>query len=155
MAARDPKPPILVIGGTGTVGSRLVQHPSSRCYPVIAASQSRSQTGDHDHGIVFDWHDHNTWSNPFSAAGGPLRAVYIVASPVMDSAPITMEFIDFARDKCVRRFVLRELGQRGEVDWAVLRPTWFQRGPPSPNLFLPLPGPPPFFSSHVLLTMAI
>ncbi|KAK0733928.1 hypothetical protein B0T26DRAFT_670273 [Lasiosphaeria miniovina] len=147
MDNRDAKPPILVIGGTGTVGSRLVQHLSSRCYPVIAASRSRSQTDGHDHGIVFDWHDHSTWSNPFRAAAGPLRAVYIVASPVVDSAPIMMEFIDFARDKGVRRFVLqsssatesggpavgkvhaylRELGQRGEVDWAVLRPTWFQQ----------------------------
>lgn len=58
-----------------------------------------------------------------------------------------IELIDYARSRDATRFVLqsassieaggptmgkvhaylRELGQRGEVDWAVLRPTWFQR----------------------------
>lgn len=63
-------------------------------------------------------------------------------------ASLLMQFIDYARQKHgTRRFVLqsasamepggfalgrvhahlRELGQRGEVEWAVLRPTWFQQ----------------------------
>ena len=81
---------------------------------------------------------------------GTIRSVYLIAPPgVLDAADLMMEFVDFARnEKGVRRFVLqsasciesggpsmgkvhghlRELGSRGELEWAVLRPSWFQRG---------------------------
>lgn len=66
----------------------------------------------------------------------------------MDPAGLMMDFVDYARkEHGVTRFVLqsgscieaggpvmgkvhgylRELGSRGEIEWAVLRPTWFQR----------------------------
>ncbi|KAK3335404.1 hypothetical protein B0T19DRAFT_470677 [Cercophora scortea] len=152
---------ILVLGGTGTVGSRIVSQLTALRQPVLGAS--RKGTGDQGVGVVFKWQDRATWDNPFKAAAvattnnddsgsggsgsGSIRAVYLIAPPVLDSAGVMMEFVDFARAKGVRRFVLqsasaiesggpamgmvhaylRELGQQGEVDWAVLRPTWFQQ----------------------------
>ncbi|KAK3394229.1 hypothetical protein B0H63DRAFT_517369 [Podospora didyma] len=130
MDSKPPKPPILVVGGT------------------VAARHASDE-----HGIMFDWNDKHTWSNAFAAAasgsrdGSGIKAVFLIAPPIIDSAPVMMEFIDFARERGVRRFVLlsasaieaggpamgkvhaylRELGTRGEVDWAVLRPSWFQQ----------------------------
>ncbi|KAK3341093.1 hypothetical protein B0T25DRAFT_509932 [Lasiosphaeria hispida] len=152
--------PVLVLGGTGTVGSRIAKQLSAASVPALAAS--RNGTGAD--GVVFDWEDRKTWENPFKAAAkasskgrdeatgntsgsSRIKSVFLLAPPVLDSAPIMMEFVDFARQRGARRFVLlsasaieagepamgkvhaylRELGCRGEVDWAVLRPTWFQQ----------------------------
>ncbi|GAB1310847.1 hypothetical protein MFIFM68171_01057 [Madurella fahalii] len=135
---------ILILGGTGKVGSRIAHQLSSRQIPILVAS--RRGTSDHGVPVVFDWHDRETWEKPFTAATASISAIYLIAPPSMDADKVMNEFIDFARERGVRRFVLqsassveaggpamgkvhaylRELGQRGEVDWAVLRPTWFQ-----------------------------
>jgi nucleoside-diphosphate-sugar epimerase len=151
---------ILVLGGTGTVGSRIArQLPALSNSTVLIASRNknnstttpppqppRSSKVEH---VTFDWHDPSTWSNPFSSSSSSapsVRAVYLIAPPTFDADSLMMSFIDFARDRGVRRFVLqsaspieaggpvmgkvhaylRELGQRGEVEWGVLRPSWFQ-----------------------------
>jgi festuclavine dehydrogenase len=99
---------------------------------------------------VFEGVPHNRNDDPDKG----IRAVYLVApsSPSVleeDVAGVMMDFVDFARGvtRGGKRFVLqsasgieaggpalgkvhaylRELGARGEVEWAVLRPTWFQR----------------------------
>jgi festuclavine dehydrogenase len=133
--------PLLILGGTGTVGSRIVQQLASSSIPALVASRS----GSGKNGVIFDWHDRKTWNNPYEKGG--VRAVYLIAPPMIDAASVMMDFVDFAREKGTKRFVLqsassiepggpamgkvhaylRELGTRGEVDWAVLRPTWFQR----------------------------
>ncbi|KAK4449361.1 hypothetical protein QBC34DRAFT_405744 [Podospora aff. communis PSN243] len=132
--------PLLILGGTGTVGSRIVQQLASSSIPALVASRS----GSGKNGVIFDWLDRETWNNPYDK--GDVRAVYLIAPPMMDAASVMMDFVDFARGKGTKRFVLqsasaiepggpamgkvhaylRELGTRGEVDWAVLRPTWFQ-----------------------------
>ncbi|KAK3329743.1 hypothetical protein B0H66DRAFT_634881 [Apodospora peruviana] len=151
---------VLVLGGTGTVGSRVAQQLLAQDKPVYVASRKgiSSSGSSEGHEVVFNWQDRATWSKPFEiaakkpdAGGGnkaaPIRSVYLIAPPVLDSASIMMEFVDFARDRGVRRVVLqsassiepggpamgkvhaylRELGQRGEVEWAVIRPSWFQQ----------------------------
>lgn len=184
-----PAPTILVLGGTGTVGSRIVRQLSSQPdHPtVLVASRNGDNSNDNDDGsqkqrdttnirhVPFDWHNTDTWSNPFSTAPTTaptttttetpaaettrnISAVYLVAPPSLNAESLMTEFVEFARARGVRRFVLqsassieaggpamgkvhaylRELGQRGEVEWAVLRPSWFQRRfPPSPFLFPP------------------
>ncbi|KAK0631909.1 hypothetical protein B0T14DRAFT_532502 [Immersiella caudata] len=135
---------LLVLGGTGTVGSRIAAQLASSSIPALVAS--RSGTGDN--GVIFDWDDRETWYNPYEKVDkGDIKAVYLIAPPRVDSVSVMMDFIDFARERRTRRFVLqsasaiepggpamgkvhaylRELGTRGEVDWAVLRPTWFQQ----------------------------
>jgi len=139
--------PLLILGGTGTVGSRIAEQLAASSVPALVASRS----GIGENGVVFDWHDRDTWGNPYEKADkGKIRAVYLIAPPSADAASAMMEFVDFARELGTRRFVLqsasgiesggpamgkvhaylRELGTRGEVEWAVLRPTWFQREDP-------------------------
>ncbi|KAK0731149.1 hypothetical protein B0H67DRAFT_597086 [Lasiosphaeris hirsuta] len=151
---------LVYIASIGTVGSRITKQLSAVATPALAASRN----GDGANGVVFDWEDHKTWENPFKAAakaskkGGDemtrnsgsdseIKSVFLLAPPMLDSAPIMMEFVDFARQRGAHRFVLlsasaieaggpamgkihaylRELGCRCEVDWAVLRPTWFRQ----------------------------
>lgn len=154
-------PPILVLGGTGTVGSRIARLLSASSIPALIASRSGggdSPNNNSTRGVPFDWDNRETWPNPFEEArtaggGGGIKSVYLVAPPPPTTAThdtmatVMMDFVDFARERGARRFVLqsasaieaggpamgkvhaylRELGTRGEVDWAVLRPSWFQR----------------------------
>ncbi|KXX81887.1 Festuclavine dehydrogenase [Madurella mycetomatis] len=135
---------ILILGGTGKVGSRIARQLSSQQIPILVAS--RQGTASQGVPVVFDWNNRETWEKPFTAATASIGAIYLVAPPSLDADRIMNEFIDFARERGVRRFVLqsassveaggpamgkvhaylKELGQRGEVDWAALRPTWFQ-----------------------------
>ena len=179
---------ILVLGGTGTVGSRVVRQLSglSDCLILVASrngeeariaplpppattttttptpttttsptrpapvaqqdDSNASNTGSSRlRHVLFDWFRRETWDNPFAAVA--VGAVYLVAPPTLDAGGLMAAFVDFARERGARRFVLqsasslepggpamgrvhgylRELGRRGEVDWAVLRPSWFQR----------------------------
>lgn len=147
-------PPILVLGGTGTVGSRIARLLSSSSTPALIASRSGDSPSPSSsaRGVPFDWDNRETWPTPFEEAReqGGIKAVYLVAPPPATHdtmATVMMDFVDFARERGARRFVLqsasaieaggpamgkvhaylRELGTRGEVDWAVLRPSWFQR----------------------------
>jgi len=153
--------PILVLGGTGTVGSRIARQLAAASIPALIASRSGNDPSPaHNHlarGVPFDWENRDTWSNPFQQAAsdagegsgdGAIKSVYLVAPPIsVDIASVMMDFVDFARERGARRFVLqsasaieaggpamgkvhaylRELGTRGAVDWAVLRPSWFQQ----------------------------
>ncbi|KAK4140291.1 uncharacterized protein C8A04DRAFT_15080 [Dichotomopilus funicola] len=170
-------PALLILGGTGTVGTRIVaQLSSSSSHPhhiLVASRRGQPNTSNPTHPqpdpaavagpnprvhhVVFDWHNPETWSNPFETQiqGGDdlqVTAVYLIApAPQAGShetgsgARVMEEFVDFARGQGVRRFVLQsgspiekggpamgavhaylaELEGEG-VEWAVLRPTWFQ-----------------------------
>ncbi|KAK4248490.1 hypothetical protein C7999DRAFT_13616 [Corynascus novoguineensis] len=184
MSASSQTPTILVLGGTGTVGSRVVKQLSSspQQYRILLASRNgaaldkkrnsssssepaqQNQASEIRH-VFFDWHNRDTWSTLFSSsspveekAGGSssnspgqghqIAAVFLVAPTSVDSDRLLSDLIDVAREAGrVRRFVLLsaspldkggpamgqahayldELGQRGEVEWACLRPTWFQQ----------------------------
>jgi uncharacterized protein YbjT (DUF2867 family) len=99
--------------------------------------------------VTFDWTEKSTYDSLFDNAakvGSSIRAVFIVAPQSLDAAPTVVEFVDLARARGVKRFVLlsaapvdeggpvmgkvhsylKQLGTDGEVEWAVLRPTWFQ-----------------------------
>ncbi|KAK0748258.1 hypothetical protein B0T21DRAFT_380135 [Apiosordaria backusii] len=159
--------PILVLGGTGTVGSRIVSQLASQGIPTIIASRNPPSSSSPSH-VNFDWDDPYTWEPIFisksSSSEGttteqdqqpsrpqptpqPIRSIYLIAPPTLTGDRPMIEFIDFARARGVHRFILqsassveaggplmgkvhaylRELGQRGEVEWGVLRPTWFQQ----------------------------
>lgn len=151
--------PILVLGGTGTVGSRLAQQLTHEGFPVLVASRSGApkkspsspppfgEVSKHKH-VPFDWGDPNTWEQAFTEANNGIRSVYLIAPPgALDADKVMVDFVDFARDRGARRFVLqsassieaggpamgrvhaylRELGTQGETEWGVVRPTWFQQ----------------------------
>lgn len=144
----DPKGPILILGGTDKVGSRIASQLDAAGVPALVASPSgEAPPSKFLRGVRFDWLDPSTYQNPFEAAGKDgIRAVYVIPPPILDSAPPVLEFINRAITEGTRRFILqsatavetggtdmgrvhayvRDLGTRGMCDWAALRPTSFQ-----------------------------
>lgn len=144
---------ILLTGGTGKVGACISNLLATASVPNLLASRSPETNLRHppySGAVQFDWLDRATWETPFTTAAATttfVSAVFLLAPPVPDCSPIMNDFVDHARAKHgVRRFVLlgatavepggplmggtarylAELGGRGEVEWAVLRPSWFQ-----------------------------
>ncbi|KAK6949016.1 hypothetical protein Daesc_009088 [Daldinia eschscholtzii] len=132
---------ILLLGGTGKVGSRIAPLLHAAGVPFLVASRSGSAPNGYK-GVKFDWGDESTWEPVFST---PISTVYLVAPPA-DDQDTMKKFVDLALSKGAQRFVLlsasaveeggpimgkvhtylRELGEAGKIGWAVLRPTWFQ-----------------------------
>ncbi|MEU7281415.1 NAD(P)H-binding protein [Streptomyces sp. NPDC045431] len=127
--------PVLVIGGTGKTGSRVVRQLTERGVPVRSASRNAEHR--------FDWLDESTWGPALDG----VRGVYIVQ---LDGANRTGAFVEAAARAGVERLVL--LSARGVdtpgyygsaaetsedflageaavrnsgLDWTVLRPGWF------------------------------
>ncbi|KAM0334521.1 hypothetical protein ACHAQA_001551 [Verticillium albo-atrum] len=140
--------PILLLGGTGKVSRNIAALLAETEIPTLQASRSGVTTepaATNMSGISFDWTDQTTYARALSA--NP-RAVFLVAPPVVDMFPLMSAFVDAARAGGTRRFVLlsssalepdeegvamgrvhaylKALGEKGEVDWGVLRPSWFQ-----------------------------
>ncbi|KZL66324.1 glycoside hydrolase family 2, partial [Colletotrichum tofieldiae] len=142
---------ILIIGGTGKVGRQITKLFAATSIPTYQASRSGAATteqgADNIKPIAFDWDDEKTWTAALDAGA---TSIFLVAPPVMDMMPPMQSFIDQARFKGhAKRFVLlsgspvepdingyamgrphaylKELGDKGEVEWAAIRPTWFQQ----------------------------
>ncbi|PCG84863.1 NAD(P)-dependent oxidoreductase [Streptomyces sp. WZ.A104] len=128
--------PVLVVGGTGKTGRRVVARLRERGVETRAASRS----GD----TPFDWQDRATWQAALAGAA----AVYIVPQDASPSP--TPAFVEQAVASGVRRIVLLSArgtgtpgyfgpghddgGPHGEgeravrasgVPWTILRPGWF------------------------------
>jgi uncharacterized protein YbjT (DUF2867 family) len=123
--------PILVIGGTGKTGRRVVERLEARAIPVRVGSRSHSET-------PFDWYDPSTWP----AALDGVTTAYVSFHPDLafpGAAEIIGAFAEQAVARGARRLVL--LSGRGEdgavhsedqlkasgADWTVIRSTWFQQ----------------------------
>jgi uncharacterized protein YbjT (DUF2867 family) len=120
--------PVLVTGGTGKTGRRLVERLRKLRVPVRIGSRGAAP--------FFDWRDRSTW--PAALAGA--RAIYVAFQPDI-AAPGALEIVtDFfaeALRQNVNRIVL--LSGRGEpeaedaekalvasgADWTILRCSWF------------------------------
>lgn len=127
---------ILVTGGTGKTGRRVVELLARRGVPAYAATRSPRTPRQ----VRFDWHDRSGFDNALDGTG----AVYLVA-PVGDPAPLAamQPFIDLALERGVERFVLLSASMlqaggplMGSVHaylaahaptWTVLRPSWFMQ----------------------------
>ncbi|KAI1643277.1 NAD(P)-binding protein [Daldinia loculata] len=132
---------VLLLGGTGKVGSRIAPLLHAAGVPFLVASRSGSAPDGYT-GVKFDWEDESTWEPIFST---PISAVHLVA-PRAEAQDAMKKFVDLALSKGVPRFILlsasivaeggplvgkvhtylRELGEAGKIGWGVLRPTWFQ-----------------------------
>lgn len=127
-AANTAKKPILVIGGNGKTGSRVVRKLEQLQWPVRIGSRSSQP--------AFDWKDENTWS----AALKGMDQVYITYQPDL-AVPGATESIEkltkLAKETGVRKLVL--LSGRGEheaqecekivmdagLEWSIVRASWF------------------------------
>lgn len=140
---------MLLTGGTGKVGRRLTTLLAKTSVPTFQASRTGETTTEPDasnvKAVAFDWNDETTWTT--ALAKSQPQSVYLVAPPFLDMLPPMRKFIDLARSKAVKRFILlsgsplhpdengiaigrvhaylKKLGDAGEVEWASLRPTWF------------------------------
>ncbi|MEV7570750.1 NmrA family NAD(P)-binding protein [Streptomyces tanashiensis] len=122
--------PILVLGGTGKTGRRVVSRLGARGYEVRAASRKGPAR--------FDWHDENTWEPVLDGVG----AAYLVDSMRSDAAASLSAFGKLAASGGVERLVLlshrdwvvpegeeklpceRAVRESG-AEWTLLKPAWF------------------------------
>lgn len=129
-------PEVLVIGATGTTGSRVVDFLRDRDVPTRSATRAPRAAGQ----VRFDWADRETHAPALRGAS----AVYLVAPiGVIDPVPFVEPFLEEARRQGVRRVVLLSSSAMAEGDpplgvlhglvrattpeWAVLRPSWFMQ----------------------------
>ena len=126
----SPRSPILVLGGTGKTGRRIVSRLSERGLPVRVGSRSGMPP--------FDWEDTATWAPALQGA----RAAYVSYFPdiAVPGAPEAVaELARIAVQGGTRRLVL--LSGRGEeealraeaelqasgADWTIVRCSWFNQ----------------------------
>jgi uncharacterized protein YbjT (DUF2867 family) len=120
--------PILVLGGTGKTGRRVVDRLRALHLPVRVGSRSGAPP--------FDWEDHSTWPSVLDGVG----SVYVSYSPdlaVPGAVETVGSFAQLAVASGARRLVL--LAGRGEpeaekaeravrasgADLTIIRSTWF------------------------------
>jgi ergot alkaloid biosynthesis protein len=124
---------VLVTGGTGKTGRRLVTALRGRGVPARVASRSATGT------TRFEWSDPGT----FEAAASGVSAIYLVAPGVPDSLGAMQPFLEHALRQGIRRYVLlsaSSLEEGGPMmggvhaflkarapEWTALRPTWFMQ----------------------------
>jgi uncharacterized protein YbjT (DUF2867 family) len=138
-AAPESEAPVLVLGGTGTTGSRVAELLRGRGVPVRVASRHPRVDGGGDQ-VWFEW------SAPagHAAALAGVRRLYLVA-PVGEADPLALvePFLAAALAQGLRRVVLLSssavpegapvLGQVHRLvrttvpEWTVLRPSWFMQ----------------------------
>ena len=121
---------ILVLGGTGKTGRRIVSRLAERGAEVRAASRSGA--------VRFDWDDRATWAPALAGA----EAAYVIPPDELGPVDRLAEFLALATEAGVRRFVLlsaRGVEQPGHsglpgaeaavrdsgAEWTILRPAWF------------------------------
>jgi uncharacterized protein YbjT (DUF2867 family) len=126
---------VLVLGGTGTTGRRVVAGLRAHGVTARAATRKPGEPGQ----VRFDWTDRSTHAGALRGA----TAVYLVA-PIgeVEPAGLVAPFLADALDAGVRRVVLLSssavtdetpgLGElpklvRAMPEWAVLRPSWFMQ----------------------------
>ncbi|MFJ2179798.1 NAD(P)H-binding protein [Streptomyces anulatus] len=132
-------PTTLVIGATGTTGSRTAAQLTAAGHRVRASSRRATPVAGTEH-VPFDWYDPAT----HAAALDGVDRVYLVP-PVGDSDPAAtmLPFLRGARAAGVRRAVLLSSSAIPEggpavgkvhqalpglfEQWAVLRPSWFMQ----------------------------
>jgi uncharacterized protein YbjT (DUF2867 family) len=138
---------VLVIGATGTTGSRVTAFLRERGVPARPASRKADRPGF----VRFDWTEPETYAPALSGA----RAVYVLPPiGVTEPAPLVEPFLHEAVRQGVRRAVLLGTSARPErtpgavalyelvrtvmPEWAVLRPSWFMQNFTGPALALRL-----------------
>ncbi|MEV5428700.1 NmrA family NAD(P)-binding protein [Streptomyces sp. NPDC052701] len=129
----------LVVGATGTTGSRVTSLLTAEGHRVRAASR-RAVPVAGAAAVRFDWYDAST----HEAALGDADRVYLVPPlACADPAAVMLPFLERARAAGVRRAVLLSssaipaggpaVGQVHQAlpalfdEWAVLRPSWFMQ----------------------------
>ncbi|WP_051574738.1 NmrA family NAD(P)-binding protein [Mycobacterium sp. URHB0044] len=127
---------VLVMGATGTTGSRVAALLAGRGVTTRLATRTPKSTGQ----IRFDWSDRDTYEDALRG----VSAVYLIAPiGVADPVPLAEPFLEEAVRQRVRRVVqlsssavpegspglgaMHRLVRTAMPEWAVLRPSWFMQ----------------------------
>jgi ergot alkaloid biosynthesis protein len=130
-------PLILVTGGTGKTGARLVAQLRQNGHACRSAARSVTAT---EHSCPFDWTHPQSWAQAIEN----VSAIYLVAPAIEgDPAQVVIDFARMALERGVARFVLLSASllpaggpamgqvhqwlQQNEAEWTVLRPSWFMQ----------------------------
>ncbi|MCP2167283.1 NAD(P)H-binding protein [Goodfellowiella coeruleoviolacea] len=132
------QPTVLVLGGTGTTGSRVAA--GLREQGAAVRIGTRKPAGDNPDHVRFDWDDPDTHG---PALAGADRVYLLAPVGAVEPAPVVEEFLAEALRAGVRRAVLLSssavadgpsgLGALPPLvravlpEWAVLRPSWFMQ----------------------------
>lgn len=131
-----PRTEILVTGGTGKTGRRIVARLHEQNLAARVGTRHVQSPGE----VRFDWHDPAS----FDPALENVRAVYLVNPPIgLDSLATMQPFVDRALRRGVKRFVLLSASSLPEGGpamgavhaylrahapaWNALRPSWFMQ----------------------------
>ncbi|KAF2649808.1 NAD(P)-binding protein [Lophiostoma macrostomum CBS 122681] len=132
---------ILVTGSIGKISSRVASQLQSLSLPILVATR-RSPSSIPFPAVTFDWVDKSTYEAPFKH---DISAVFIVPPEIQEPAPYVNAFIDVAIAHGVKKYVLNAgtsaakdgpfvgpvwsyldtLATSKNIEFAVLRPTWF------------------------------
>jgi uncharacterized protein YbjT (DUF2867 family) len=119
---------VLVLGGTGKTGRRIVQRLQAGNVPVRIGSRSAE--------IPFDWEKEETWNSVLQ----DMYAVYIAYQPdlaIPGAVDIIQKFVNMAVTNGVQRLVLlsgrgeseaelcEQIVQQSGVEWTILRASFF------------------------------
>ena len=119
--------PILVLGGTGKTGRRVVERLKARGVPVRVGSRSGEP--------AFDWDSQDTWASALQS----VRSVYLTYQPdlaVPGADDVIRSFATSAAANGIRRLVLlsgrgeeearacEQIVQNSGADWTILRSSW-------------------------------
>lgn len=130
MTSTNPSPKTLVIGGTGTTGSRVVERLEAAGVPVRAVSRSTDP--------AFSWEDQSTWPAVFAG----IDKMYLVHPVLMtpEASDQIGELAKAAADAGVKHIVLLsgygaddlvagpEAGVKASgATWTIVRPSWFDQ----------------------------
>lgn len=95
--------PILITGGTGTVGSRIASRLIKLGYRVRIASRKKGALASAEH-VYFDWKD----ASSFTPALEQVKDIYLVAPVgVLDPAPYVLPFLKEAKRLGAKRVVMQ------------------------------------------------
>ncbi|MEC3617109.1 NmrA family NAD(P)-binding protein [Bacillus stercoris] len=130
--------PILITGGTGTVGSRIASRLIKLGYRVRIASRKKGELVNAEY-VYFDWKE----ASSYTPAIEQVKDIYLVAPVgVLDPAPYVLPFLKEAKRLGVERVVMQSasvVSENGPVfgalhqavrefpEWTVLRPSYFMQ----------------------------
>jgi ergot alkaloid biosynthesis protein len=128
---------VLVTGGTGKTGRRLVSQLRKNGIPCRVASRGVAAA---ERACPFDWTQPGSWDRALE----DVSSTYLVAPAIDgDPAPVMINFVKRALERGVSRFVLLSASllpaggpamgqvhlwlQENAPEWTVLRPSWFMQ----------------------------
>ncbi|KAK0437310.1 hypothetical protein EV421DRAFT_1975225 [Armillaria borealis] len=132
---------ILLTGGTGRTATRIARLLRDANQPVLLTYRNGVVPKPFK-GVKFDWYDASTFEGVFTADPNIDRIYLVAPAATSEVFPLMKPFIDLAVQKGVRRFVLLSATTMADgyplmvpkvheyllslnVDYAVLRPSWF------------------------------